>query len=173
LDRTTGGVFVPFERVNMSRKARRRRRLAQANQSHECTFGTYKLFVCMTPDKGRGVFAKVNIFAGDTIEICPVIPLSEADHRDIADTPLNDVVFDWPDPGQNPENEWYGCCVVLGFGSIYNHSPDSNADWYMSVPDRQMRVVALKSIVAGEQITIDYGWNEEEAAGIPWYKASY
>ncbi|MBK8348499.1 MAG: hypothetical protein IPL08_13115 [Saprospiraceae bacterium] len=40
------------------------------------------LYIADSDDKGRGVFTSIDISAGDTIEICPVIaiPKSSATH---------------------------------------------------------------------------------------------
>jgi len=65
--------------------------------------------------KGRGVFARDLIPDGCEFEVCPVLLLPESQ---MMETPLSDYVFEWA-PGR--------VALVLGFGSLYNHSYEPNA----------------------------------------------
>ena len=72
--------------------------------------------------KGRGVFAGERIPKGRVIEICPVIPLKPAEAQICRKTILDDYFFAW-----GSKNSSYA--LVLGYGELYNHSPDPNASY--------------------------------------------
>lgn len=99
-----------------------------------------------SPGKGRGVFARKAIKKGQVIEHVPVMLVPFAD---IAGGPRNPnlakVFYLW-----NRDH----AAITLGYGSIYNHSYRPNATYrhrYMS-----MEYVALRDIVPGEEIVINY-----------------
>lgn len=114
------------------------------------------------PGKGRGVVAREAIAAGGTCERSPVLPLSLAD----SECPgLNDYGMAWeenhdaPTPGKE-------CCVGLGYLSLYNHSSAPNARLEHHYDTDEISVIALRDIVAGEEITYDYVvplWFEDTA----------
>jgi hypothetical protein len=96
---------------------------------------------------GRGVFANRDFEAGDEIEACPVIVIDAADVARISESVLGHYVYGWDDGG---------VAVALGFGSLYNHSDDNNAAYYMGDDEASLVIVAEKPIAAGEEILIDY-----------------
>jgi SET domain-containing protein len=100
---------------------------------------------------GRGVFAGRPYARGEVIEVCPVIPLTWAEAADCADTILDDYFFGWGPRGK-------GYALVLGFGELYNHSPDPNARYTPRTRALQLVFRARRPIQVGEQITIDYAW---------------
>jgi SET domain-containing protein len=102
---------------------------------------------------GRGVIASAPIAAGETIEVCPVLAIDAAD----ADGVLTDYVVD---PGDDSD----GAVLMLGYGSLYNHSEDPNAE-YVWVTEDVYEFTALRDIAAGEEITISYSeewWTTRE-----------
>lgn len=67
---------------------------------------------------------------------------------------LHDYVF-----GSYDDNEIF---VVLGYGMIYNHSNEPNAEWFVSDCGSFIQFEAVKNINAQEEIFHDYGmeyWN--------------
>jgi SET domain-containing protein len=100
---------------------------------------------------GRGVFANRSFQAGEIIEVCPVIPLTPREAGACSKTILDDYFFEW-----GPRGEAYA--LALGFGSLFNHSDDPNAEFRRRIRDLQIEFRALVPIAKGEQITIDYGW---------------
>lgn len=116
-------------------------------------------------DKGRGVFATRNIAKGELIEIAPLIVLDEADDRILGMTLLSHYKFGITDS----EYSRFGdpvSAIALGYASLYNHSDKSNADYATS--DSIIVIKAIKAIKAGQEITIDYGWDDDfkEEAGV-------
>jgi SET domain-containing protein len=103
---------------------------------------------------GRGVFAVREIGAGERIELCPVLALNEEESYG---TLANYCV----DAGDDAE----GKRLMLGYGSLYNHSDDPNAE-YVHEADDAYAFVAIRDIAAGEQITINYGQEWWETRGL-------
>jgi SET domain-containing protein len=100
--------------------------------------------------KGRGVFAARAFGAGETVEVCPVILLRrpyEALHKE-----LKTVVFHWP----VPEGARATQALALGYGSLYNHSNPSNMRYETDAEASVMRLIAVRDIGAGEELTINY-----------------
>jgi SET domain-containing protein len=101
--------------------------------------------------KGRGVFATRSFRAGETIDVCPVIPLTRGEATTCSATILDDYFFEW-----GPKRAAYA--LALGYGSIFNHSDDPNAAFECRTRQLQITFRATRHISRGEQITIDYQW---------------
>lgn len=97
--------------------------------------------------KGRGVVAKKRIKAGEIVEKVPTIEIDWDEVDLISHTILADYVYDSGD-GRS--------VVALGYGSLYNHSTEPNADYV--VGPGVIFYKALRDIKKGEEILIDYGW---------------
>lgn len=103
--------------------------------------------------KGRGVFARRWIAAGEVIERAPVVVLPESVlWHDGGPTPLACYAFLW---GAGT------VALALGYGSLYNHSYRPNAR-YDDVAPRTKIFTALRTIAAGEEITINYNGDPED-----------
>lgn len=110
--------------------------------------GPYKLYVSESSVSGFGVFTKSDIEIGEVIEECHFIELTEKDFNKIDDM-LKEYVFCFPLGNKNN-------CVVLGFGSIYNHSLLNNAYWECDEKLKIFRFISNKKIRTGEEIFINY-----------------
>src|SRR5262245_15837002 len=99
-------------------------------------------------NKGRGVFALKKIRKGAIIERTPMIPLPvrEIFTSGALRTTLADYVFKW---GKNK------VALALGYGSLYNHSYQPNALFYIAGP-RTLVFRAVRNIEAGEEIKVNY-----------------
>lgn len=98
---------------------------------------------------GQGVFAITSIQEGEVIEMCPYLVIDDDDIAD--DNRLNDYLFSSPDQ----EGDYF---VVMGYGMMYNHSDEPNAEWEIDSHDNRFLCFrALKAIEAGEEITQNYG----------------
>src|SRR5262245_55539917 len=73
---------------------------------------------------GRGVIAAADIAKGEIIEVVPVLEVDEAD----SDGVLADYVVDRGDDGP-------GAILMLGYGSLNNHSEDPNAEYVIETDD--------------------------------------
>ena len=115
------------------------------------------LFIKNTEQKGRGMFTSDDIDADTTIEVAPVIVMPKADREHLDKTLLHDYIFEWGDDEEQ-------CCIGLGMISIYNHSYQSNCDYFMDYEEQTMMIKTVRPILAGEEITINYNgdWDNEK-----------
>ena len=102
---------------------------------------------------GRGVFAGRSFRRGEVIEVCPVIRLPPG----VPPDGLEHYVFKWVAEGTE-------LAIALGYGSLYNHSPDPNAAFTTRPARGEVVFRATRDIAAGEQVFIDYGWDAAEYA---------
>ena len=107
------------------------------------------LYIAESSLGGRGVFSAVPIAEGSLIEICPVIVLDEDGRDHLDQTELFNYYFLW---GEKEE----GCAIVLGYGSLYNHSFKPNAKYLADFENKNFQFVTVKDIDAGEEITVNY-----------------
>jgi hypothetical protein len=110
-------------------------------------------YVKRVKGKGRGVFAKRDIEEGQVIEMCPVLVFSKGEGRHLKKTNMHNYHFDWKKGGS---------ALLLGFGSLYNHDDDPNAEMLHDMTKRVSDVIALRDIDAHEEITIDYTGGDPE-----------
>ena len=94
------------------------------------------------PNAGRGVFAKRDIKKSEVIEKSPIIEVSPHDMANINGSILLTYFFYY---GKNKKQS----AIVLGFGSIYNHSYKPNISYKMKLhrprsvaSSRQDRILA-------------------------------
>lgn len=96
--------------------------------------------------QGYGVFALEDIKAGETVEECYALI-----HKSM--TELIDYVFAVKDGSTS------FTAIALGYGSIYNHSPTANADFFLDPYKSILRITALRDIKSGEEVFVNYGKN--------------
>ena len=113
------------------------------------------LFVKRIRGMGRGVFTSRRSPKGAVIEVCPVLILEAKDYHAIRDTVLWRYVYSW---GKNDEQ----AAIALGYGSLYNHSANPNAEFNKHKRSGTVIIRAIRDIAAGEQIFINYSWDEED-----------
>lgn len=116
-----------------------------------------KIYVARSKIHGLGVFAKSNIKKNEIIEICPIVftdikPVS----KEI--TPLFDYLFSYI-----KNNQILNQVIACGYGSLYNHSFNKNADWRLIEALDVFEFFAIRNIKKDEEILISYGpeeyWN--------------
>lgn len=113
-----------------------------------------------TKNKGRGVFALKDFKTGEIIENCPVIWLDSKDRKNCEKTILNYYVYPWRSTVTGS--------VVLGYGSIYNHSFDPNADWKQNFKTKNMVYRAIKPIKKGDEILVNYNGEPDDQTPMDW-----
>jgi SET domain-containing protein len=106
-----------------------------------------KIAAAPSPVHGLGVFATEPIAVGEIIERCPVLRIPAAQLENLDATLLYEYYFAWDGDGG----------VALGFGSLYNHSSEPNAEYHKELEANVVVVRALTAIAAGEEITFCYG----------------
>jgi len=100
---------------------------------------------------GRGVFADKDIAPGEIIEECHLVVMSDKP------SPLRDYLFNLCKPEQPDEVAKHG--LVLGFGSIYNHSNKPNTHYEYDHDKFVVRFTAISAIYRDEEIFTYYGHN--------------
>ena len=122
------------------------------------------LFIAETEQKGRAVFTNEALEAGTLLETAPVIVMTGEERKLIDQTRLHDYIFVWGDANDQ-------CAMALGWISMYNHSYNSNAEYYMDFETEQMFVKTVRPIEEGEEVTINYNgtWNDETKV---WFDAA-
>ena len=100
-----------------------------------------KIRVKKSTKHGYGVFAEKTFKKGEIIEECYVLVTRGGDKG------LEDYYFDVK--GKNG--------IFTGFGVIYNHSEDPNADYIIYPKKRLVVIKANRTIRKGEEIDISYG----------------
>ena len=119
------------------------------------------IFVRETAGKGRGVFTRNRIRAGEVIEEGPVIVMPPSEVGVLEKTALQDYYFDW---GENQE----AAAVMLGLCSLCNHSYQPNAKFTLKPETLTIEFVALRDIEPGEEITINYNGDPADQKPI-WF----
>ncbi|MBP1999289.1 SET domain-containing protein [Paenibacillus shirakamiensis] len=107
----------------------------------------------------RGVFATQDIAKGTLIHEAPVVPYENEDHEHIEKTILADYVFQY---GANHT------AILLGYGSLFNHSYTPNATYDISFEKHTFDFYAYTDIKAGEEILINYN-GDVDCDDILWF----
>ena len=121
------------------------------------------LFRADSPAKGRGMFTSELILADTIIEIAPVIVMPAADRILLDKTLLHDYIFEW---GTDKTQ----CCMALGFVPIYNHSYNSNCEYFMDYSSNTIMLKTVKNIEAGEEVFINYNGDFNDKTAL-WFEA--
>lgn len=100
-----------------------------------------KLWVKKSSIHGYGVFAGKNLRKGEKIEECYYI-LSDCE-----DDIIMDFIFDLK--GRS--------ALLLGYGSLYNHSEHPNAEYVFNRKRKIATFKASESIKQGQEIFVSYG----------------
>ena len=106
-----------------------------------------------SPISGKGCFATKNIEKGSLIEKGPFIAI----YKEQVGNRLMNIVFGLDN---------HSSAILLGWGSIYNHSDLNNSDWDLNANDNYFTIIANRDIDEGEEITVSYGDGWLESRGI-------
>ena len=118
------------------------------------------LYIKDAGGRGRGVFTRESIPARTLIEESPVIVMTATDRPHLDKTLLHDYIFEWKD----------GCCMALGLVPIYNHSYESNCEYFMDYEEQVIRVITVRQVKNGEELTINYNGDWNNASKV-WFEA--
>ena len=95
-----------------------------------------------------GMFCTEDIAYDSVIEICPVILLPPDQAKQIIrGYILYEYYFEWKKES---------IAIALGYGSLYNHAADPNAEFQPDYKNQYIIFKALRDIPAGTEITVDY-----------------
>ncbi len=120
------------------------------------------LHIRQTDTKGRGIFAGLELHIGDVIELCPVVVIPKKEVKSIDQTILYEYYFLWGTQGD--------VCLALGYGSIYNHDDSPNAEAINLLDEAFIRIVCIRNIKSGEEITISY--SDSKVSNSLWFKTT-
>lgn len=109
-----------------------------------------KIVVKKSKTHGYGVFADKKIKKGEMIEQCYMIITRGGDQV------LEDYYF--------AAKRKYA--IFLGFGCIYNHADEPNADYNLNLNKRVATFKAKRDIKKGEEILISYGEDWFKSRGL-------
>ena len=111
-------------------------------------------------NKGFGVVAVGRIQKGEIIEKAPVILYTLEEEEYLEKTLLINYTYAWK-KGESG-------AIVLGYGSLYNHSYQPNARYERNFQHRVMEYIALRDIEAGEEVTINYNYVIDDSTPV-WF----
>ncbi len=117
-----------------------------------------QLYLSKTQKKGRGVYTDAFLPQDTTLEIAPVIVMSAADRLLLDKTLLHDYIFEWQPDGAAM------CCMALGWVPMYNHSYQSNCEYFMNYEEETISIKTVREIEPGEELTINYNgdWDNDQ-----------
>ena len=107
------------------------------------------LYIAPSDGRGNGMFTAHDLEAGDTIEVCPYISIPSTQLPAIHETVFHDYYFLMP-------HDETAACLILGYGCIYNHRREPNAEVIFDIPNERIEFQSTRAISAGEEIFIDY-----------------
>lgn len=113
---------------------------------------TEKVAIRPSPQKGRGVFATRAIRRGEIIETAPVLLVPDDEGDDLLSSFLGHYMF------QTDDGRHYA--IGLGLTSLINHAERANAEFYVN--RERITIKATRSIAAGDEVTINYGWSKAD-----------
>ena len=123
---------------------------------------TGPIMVGPSPERGRGVFAAVDLAPDEVIERCPVVIVPADQAVALCATVLGSYAYAWDDGA---------IAIALGYGSLYNHASDANATYEEGddgCGNPTIVVRAARAIGPGEEIVIDYTGGGTQAL---WFDA--
>ena len=126
-------------------------------------FPSSKIYIAKSKISGLGVFARVKIRKGEIIEESPAIVIPKDQLEDIAKTEMvNYIFFDWQEKLKNG-------AVVLGYGSLFNHSENNSAEYEIFPAENLIRFIAKIEINPDEEITTNYHGGDKKSSKL-WFE---
>ncbi len=104
---------------------------------------------------GRGLFAGTDIAAGDLVTSASVLVLPPEQTVHIDQGLLRHYVFDW-----TPDAATTQYAVAFGEISFCNHSATPNCRFELDRERLCVRLYAARDLSPGEELTIDYAYEE-------------
>lgn len=117
-------------------------------------------------EKGKGVFANIDIAKGVIIDIAHVILISNKEWDLIKETVLSNYSFEWDDPQCVGE---YDSAVSLSVSQFINHSYDPNVKYVYDYKNKCIKYSTIRNISKGEEITVNYNGVPSDDSPM-WFK---
>ncbi|KAF8474928.1 hypothetical protein BDZ91DRAFT_674929 [Kalaharituber pfeilii] len=117
------------------------------------------LYLVLDTPKGRGVYASCPISAGTVIDTAPVIVLTREDwEQHVQFTALAHYSYNWPIRDGNTSQIVMHQAIVLGLGSMFNHSRiRQNVGWRRDIGAGTVTYLTIRDVKEGEELLISYG----------------
>jgi SET domain-containing protein len=115
----------------------------------------YRLFVASSRLGGRGLFAGGDIAAGDLVTSASVLLIPPEQTAHVDEGLMRHYVFDW-----TPEAATTQYAVAFGEISFCNHSATPNCRFELDRERLCVRLYAARDVKTGEELTIDYAYDE-------------
>lgn len=103
------------------------------------------LYIESSPKGGYGVFTSELLSKGTEIEVARLLPLKPYDREKMKELAHYD--YNYSDDTT---------CIVFGFGSLYNHSADTNIQYHIDDKDL-MHYATTRDVEPGEELFVNYG----------------
>lgn len=116
-----------------------------ARLPHDALASVSAVAVVSLADGGRGVVARRAVAAGETIEIAPAIVVPAEDRTHLERTAVAPACVAWGE----------ACAFALGCVSAYRPADNPSARLERDATTQTLRVVALQSVAAGAEITLE------------------
>jgi hypothetical protein len=104
---------------------------------------------------GRGLFAGKDIGSGDMVTSASVLVLPPEQTAHVDEGLMRHYVFDW-----TPDAATTQYAVAFGEISFCNHSATPNCRFELDHERLCVRLYAARDLAAGEELTIDYAYEE-------------
>ena len=105
----------------------------------------------------RGLIAARDIKKNEVLERCPIILVDHRNDTAFESTILNRYCFEWTKSHS---------ALLLGYGSLYNHSYTPNVQYHFSYTAKQIFFRALRFINAGEELFVNYNGDPADRSAI-------
>ena len=109
--------------------------------------GPRRLYLRTSAIHGIGVFAATERRPGTLLEVSPVLVVRRKHVPALQQTVLYRYYFHWPPAA---------AALALGYGSLYNHSYQPTASFYMDIEQGVIVFTAIQPICKNQEITINY-----------------
>lgn len=117
-----------------------------------------KIVVGGSKVEGRGVFATDNIKEGELVERCPMVVMAHRMNYH-KDPTIWSYMFTSTCPCEECKRHGGHFLMVLGYGQIYNHQDNNNAQIKFFLKEQYADITALRDIKKGDEIFVSYGPN--------------
>lgn len=134
------------------------RSLGSVATSHDDFVARARLVVRSTATRGRGVFTLDDVREDEVVEVSHVLAFAADEYKQLEKTSLYNYLFEWPADAS-------GGALALGLGSLFNHSSSRRNVYHeFDFANQCIRFLAVRDLVAGEELLIDYGcvWFDEQ-----------
>jgi len=112
-------------------------------------------YIAQSHIQGWGAFAQGRYDAGETVETNTILVLDPDEVSAVLHTDLKRYIFYLKESEADPDSCY--AFVAMGNVSFCNHAKDANCHFDIDEDERVIRLVALKPLIDGTELFIDYG----------------